>query len=251
MKYKQRMMRNNIIIFLFLIVINPLSSQQINYPSDIIHPVSYGTSLPLMEIINNAPPEQRNNEPSGEALSHEITETVVPQEPLLNYDPVLQNQYGQNRSIASLAANFDGVNNLGNVLPPDPNGDVGPNHYFQTVNSHFAIYDKSGTLLMGPYSIDSLWAGFTGEWTTMSKSDPIVLYDHLADRWFVSIVAYNLDTWDFYELIAISQGPDPLGAYYRYAYHFNDYAPDYPKFGVWPDGYYMSANKYTYPFTFT
>ena len=46
------------------------------------------------------------------------------------------------------------------MLPPDPNGDVGPNHYVQWVNTSFAIYDKSGTLLYGPAAGNTLWAGF-------------------------------------------------------------------------------------------
>src|SRR2546430_13474664 len=32
-----------------------------------------------------------------------------------------------------------------NSAPPDTNGDVGPNHYVQTVNTDFAIFNKSGT----------------------------------------------------------------------------------------------------------
>ena len=40
---------------------------------------------------------------------------------------------------------FDGVSNVNGVLPPDTNGDVGPNHYVQWVNLSFAIYSKSGT----------------------------------------------------------------------------------------------------------
>ena len=48
----------------------------------------------------------------------------------------------------------------------------------------------------------------------------------------------------FYECIAVSATPDPLGAYYRYQYSF-DKLNDYPKMGVWPDGYYMTMNQYT------
>ena len=48
----------------------------------------------------------------------------------------------------------------------------------------------------------------------------------------------------FYQCIAISQTPDPTGAYYRYQYQFSK-LNDYPKFGVWPDGYYMAINQFT------
>src|ERR1043166_3042409 len=41
--------------------------------------------------------------------------------------------------------------------PPDTNGDVGPNHYIQSVNSSFAIYSKTGTLLAS-FTENSLWS---------------------------------------------------------------------------------------------
>ena len=53
----------------------------------------------------------------------------------------------------------------------------------------------------------------------------------------------NYPNGPFYILIAVSTTPDPTGTYYQYAYSFPN-MPDYPKFGVWPDGYYMSANVF-------
>jgi hypothetical protein len=50
----------------------------------------------------------------------------------------------------------------------------------------------------------------------------------------------------FYQCIAISQTPDPTGAFYRYAFLISDTKlNDYPKFGVWPDAYYLSINQFT------
>ena len=77
-----------------------------------------------------------------------------------------------------------------------------------------------------------------------------MLYDHLADRWLVSQFSLpNYPYGPFYECIAVSQTSDPTGAWYRYAYRWvgadgKDIMNDYPKFGVWPDGYYMTANQY-------
>jgi hypothetical protein len=79
----------------------------------------------------------------------------------------------------------------------------------------------------------------------VNDGDPVVLYDDLADRWFVS--QFGLPGYPnkpFYELVAVSATPDPLGPWYRYLYKFEN-MNDYPKFGVWPDGYYMSANIFT------
>jgi hypothetical protein len=44
-------------------------------------------------------------------------------------------------------------------------------------------------------------------------------------------------------MIAVSQTPDPTGSWYRWVYQFIS-MPDYPKFGVWPDAYYMSTNNF-------
>jgi subtilase family serine protease len=144
------------------------------------------------------------------------------------------------------ATSFDGTANVDGVLPPDPNGAVGPNHYVQWVNLSFAIYDKSGTLLYGPAAGNTLWAGFGGPCEEGNEGDPIVLHDHLADRWFMSQLALpNFPFGPFYQCIAVSQTADPTGAYHRYAFVVsNDKLNDYPKFGVWPDAYYQTVNQF-------
>src|SRR5687767_5455188 len=75
------------------------------------------------------------------------------------------------------------------------------------------------------------------------------MYDHLADRWFMSQLAlpnlwFGLAIGPFYQCIAVSTTPDPTGPYYRYQFAF-DKLNDYPKFGVWPDAYYMTINQFT------
>ncbi len=162
-------------------------------------------------------------------------------------DPVLQSKVADASIPAPAAATagttFEGINQAGgcgNCAPPDTNGDVGPNHYVQTVNSSFAVYSKTGTKLYGPAAINTIWSGFGGQCQSRNDGDPIVLYDSMADRWLISQFTaaspYN-------ECIAISQTNDPTGAWYRYAFQLSttDF-PDYPHFGIFPDGYYMSVN---------
>ncbi|MDT8393238.1 MAG: GEVED domain-containing protein [Bacteroidales bacterium] len=159
-------------------------------------------------------------------------------------DPVLQDYISANRSTASIGQNFAGVPNLNGVAPPDTDGDVGPNHYMQMVNLSFQIFDKSGNSLYGPADNITLWDGFNGPWSGTNDGDPIVLYDEYADRWIAS--QFSLPYYPggpFYELIAVSETGDPTGAWYRYAYEFTN-MPDYPKFGVWPDGYYFTINQF-------
>ncbi|NTV83457.1 MAG: hypothetical protein HGA23_04030, partial [Bacteroidales bacterium] len=77
-------------------------------------------------------------------------------------DPVLQKNYPATREITGPVINMDGVGNVNGVYPPDTDGDVGLNHYFQMINLSFAIWDKQGNLLYGPVDNSTLWDGFIG-----------------------------------------------------------------------------------------
>jgi hypothetical protein len=158
------------------------------------------------------------------------------------------------QAMPSTLQNFEGLSNAAQstvsgfyVWPPDTNGDVGPNHYVQWVNLAFAIYDKAGGKVYGPAAGKTLWSGFSGPCQTSNDGDPIVLYDHLADRWLFSQFALpNYPSGPFYQCIAVSQTGDPTGSYYRYAFLVSqNKMNDYPKFGVWPDGYYMAVNQFS------
>ena len=138
----------------------------------------------------------------------------------------------------TIIADFDGNSNSQGYDPPDVTGKVGPDHYFALVNCHFSIYDKTGTRLLGPVDNSTIWNGMPGN---MNGGDGVVMYDADADRWFFSQLSYP--TGYNYVMIAVSQTGDPTGSWYRWQYTFNG-LPDYPKFGVWPDGYYMSVNRF-------
>lgn len=143
--------------------------------------------------------------------------------------------------VSAPLTNFDGIPFTG-IVPPDTVGDVGPNHYVEAVNSLFAIYDKAGTLLAGPSNINSLWvaADTNDACEANNDGDPIVQYDHLANRWLLS--QFAVPGPDFHECIAISRTDDPVnGGWFLYDFTMTAF-PDYPKIGVWPDAYYMGTN---------
>jgi hypothetical protein len=154
-------------------------------------------------------------------------------------------------------ANFDGLSNLdnfnvlgGRVNPPDPVGDVGPNHYVEMINLVFGVYDKQGNLLLGPVDTGTLWAGFPIDECTEPSGDPIVVYDQFADRWILTqFTTRGIDYPNeplnlFYNCVAISQTGDPTGAYYRYAFTTGYNFPDYPKYGVWKDTYVITTREF-------
>ncbi|WP_218081999.1 hypothetical protein [Anthocerotibacter panamensis] len=232
---------------LMLGFVNPVLAAPIDLARPtVIQALKHDVSLPLRELarlsplLNNFP--EIPNQPLDkvrEAIKREDNPAV--QQP----DAVLQDRPGS-LQIPNPILNFDGISNVNGVLPPDSNGAVGLNHYFQWVNLSFAIYNKSGTRLVGPAAGSSLWSGFGGPCQTSNDGDPVALYDHLADRWMVSQFALpNFPVGPYYQCIAVSTTGDPTGTYYRYAFTVsNNKLNDYPKLGIWPDGYYMTANQF-------
>ncbi len=195
------------------------------------------------------PPAAVHEMGEGEDLDqNQLPGPVLPQ----ISDPVLQSSFGSLLSVTAPltpALNFEGIGNLDNVYPPDATGDVGPNNYVQWVNLHFQIFDKTGKSLLGPYPGSRLWAGFGAPCESENIGDVQVLYDSLADRWVMAqFTGMVLSTFSppYGECIAVSTGPDPTGAYYRYFFQFSTTVfYDYPKLGLWPDGYYLTANRFT------
>jgi len=139
--------------------------------------------------------------------------------------------------------------------PPDTNGAVGPNDFVQLTNVNgtagVAIWDKTGKLLAGPKHVGTLWTNYPdtdGNGCAMrNDGDPVVLYDQLADRWFItqfSLPNTNKSTGPAFQCVAVSQTADPTGAYYLYDFEYAYAIDDYGKFSVWPDAYYATFNMF-------
>jgi len=185
--------------------------------------------------------------------AHSLDQGIKPgQDQKSHLDAVVQDEMGL-ATAPPLIQNFDGLGPFDiTCTNPDTEGDVGLNHYVQMVKRSFAIWDKEGNLLYGPVHNKTLWSALPGPWHDHVFTDPIVVYDHFADRWLASNMVYSKDFDYFWEVIAWSATPNPLGEWYCYAYAF-DYMPDYPKFGVWNNEIVMTVNNadlsiLTYPF---
>ena len=139
------------------------------------------------------------------------------------------------------------------AVPPDPNMAVGPNHIVQWVNNAFVVFDKSGREVNPPVSDSTFWGNSTCN-QLGGFSDPIVQYDRAADRWLVGEVAIPLFPGligQFAQCFAVSTTSDPTGSYFMWAYGFGTNVNDYPKIGIWPDGYYVTWNIFQNGTTFT
>ena len=162
----------------------------------------------------------------------------------LQEDPVWQKMNGPDAALSvGPIQNFEGVNNISGVYPPDTQGDVGLDSYVQVVNLNFGIFSKTGSMIYGPAALSTIWTGIPDPWNGTNNGDPVVLFDQAANRWIIT--QFSLPTGNYAELVAISQTSDPTGPWYRYVFQFFNEMPDYPKFGIWPDAYYLSVNQFT------
>jgi hypothetical protein len=123
-----------------------------------------------------------------------------------------------------------------NSAPHDPSGAAGTTYYLQGVNATpIRIINKATGATVNTFTLGNLWSP-----ATANSGDPIIMYDRFADRWFLS----QFGTSGNKIYIAISATSDPLGSWYTYTFTSPQF-PDYLKFAVWGDAYYMTANTGT------
>jgi uncharacterized repeat protein (TIGR01451 family) len=199
-----------------------------------------GEDEPLREVKNRQLPKGENED--HEQRTDAAVQAEAPSASLVSGTP------DPTVSVDGLSSQ-DNADALGaRVVPPDTVGDVGPNHYVQAVNLLVRVYDKTGAPLTQPRTMSSLFKPLGGICASNDNGDPIVLYDPLADRWLLSQFAFSAPQAlapPYHQCIAISQSADPAAAYYLYDFVLpNADFNDYPHFGVWSDGYYMTDNQF-------
>ena len=204
----------------------------------------------LQEIRHDISPPLRDIKPLPHPLgppeAKEIRLLHPPREIRHLADAVMQTSTLAQISTTA-GVNFEGVGANGSA-PPDTNGSAGTTQFVEWVNTEFAVYDKTGKLLLGPVAGNTLWSGFGGPCQTNNDGDIIVLFDKLNDRWVMSQLSVTGGP-PFYQCVAVSTTSDATGSFARYAFQqpgFNDY----PKLGVWPDAYYATYNLFDNSGTF-
>ncbi|HET7857305.1 MAG TPA: hypothetical protein VFL41_12690, partial [Gaiellaceae bacterium] len=198
---------------------------------------------PPLRSLRPAPPDRHANaapeEPYGEQVFIPWADDGRP-------DGALQGGHGSGEMPDPLVT-FGGIPNRNGYLPPDTNGDIGPNDFVQVVNASIAAYDRDdGSPTLLPTNINTLFGG-TPICGTHNQGDPVVLYDQFARRWLASQFATASANGPYYECVAVSATSDPAGPWcgYEFLTHQTKFG-DYPKFGVWPaqDAYFMTANQF-------
>jgi hypothetical protein len=212
--------------------------------------VRHDTSLPLRDMIRNAPPMRPGRV------------EVAPVRPIPADRSQERPTQGGNGMIPGKVpttdvANFAGVGQGDGYAvpdaPPDTNGAVGATQYVQWVNVAFSIFDKTtGAVLAGPTNGNVLWSGFSGRCASNNNGDPIAQYDKAAGRW---VMLQPVFSSPYKMCVAVSQTSDALGSYNRYEFDMGTVNfPDYPKLGIWPtannQGYFLTVNNFANGVTF-
>ena len=161
--------------------------------------------------------------------------------------PELQKMWDDNASPLTLRSPSQtrvSINNASTgVSPGDPVVDVSANYIVYGVNgssgTSFTIYDKSGTKLAGPTTFKSLAP--SGDGCATSVSDPIVLFDRLANRWFLLEMGGTSSTAKM--CIYVSKTENPVsGGWWFYGFS-TPTQNDYPHCGVWNNAYVCTDNE--------
>src|SRR5437762_249774 len=83
--------------------------------------------------------------------------------------------------------NVEGIDEATNpscgCAPPDTNASVGGGYVVQTVNTTIAAWNTSGSQVMAPKKIQTLWSGFSAPCSNTNDGDPVVAYDEANGRW--------------------------------------------------------------------
>jgi PKD repeat protein len=161
--------------------------------------------------------------------------------------PELQKLWDDNAPLSALQAGTQGHVSINNgstgVSPGDPVVDVSANYIVYGINgssgTNFTVYNKSGTKLAGPTTFSSLAP--SGDGCRTSVSDPIVLFDRLANRWFLLEMGGTSSAPKM--CIYISKTENPVsGGWWFYGFS-TPTQNDYPHCGVWTNAYVCTDNE--------
>jgi subtilisin-like proprotein convertase family protein len=207
-------------------------------------------STPVKPVLTiPADQAERAPKPSGPAKATNPRRTyprpggeLVPQgPPKPELDPLLAIQERMRAATRALIPSLNfAAQGYSNVNPSDPVGAIGNTHYVQMINgldgTRVTIYNKTtGAVVSGPFLLETLGAG--GD-CAQGHGDPIALYDRLAQRWMLSEFAAT----GSHLCVYVSETSSATGAYYRYDFPTPSF-PDYPKYSVWPNAYYVTTNE--------
>ncbi len=203
------------------------------------HAIAFSVSPPLRELAKlPVQPHYSFHQ------AHSVRRANVVPNLTYQFDPVEQSSAG-NAPALSVGLNLLGLDNAQacGCEPPDTNAAVGDTQVVEWVNVAYEVFNKtSGAVEIGPVQGNQLWHSLGGVCAANNDGDIIAQWDRSAHRWLLSQNVFNGPP--YYACVAVSTSPDATGTYYEYQFPLGNDFPDYPKWGVWPTGYYETNNAF-------
>ena len=228
---------------LLMLACLPLSAQSNpSSPGPIVgHVINFTVSPPFSELAKMPPPPRWNfhEEEKVRRVDFHPGRVLFP-----SVDPVEQSSPGTPASF-TLGLNLLGLDNSAacDCHPPDTNAAVGDTQVVEWVNIAYEIFNKTtGAVEAGPIFGNQIWQAWAAPAppTMTATSSPSGTAPTIAgcSRRTCSTDRRTTPVWRF------PPSPDATGTYYEYQFPLGNDFPDYPKWGIWPTGYYETNNDF-------
>ncbi len=218
----------------------PLSAADESSPSmTSSHSIAFAVTPPLRELAKLPPRPYYSLH-----QAHSVRRANIHPNQTSQFDPVEQNSPGAPASITP-ELNLLGLDNAQacGCEPPDTNAAVGDTQLVEWVNVAYEIFNKTtGAVEAGPIFGNQLWQSLGGVCYNNNDGDIIVQWDRTAHRWLLTQNVFNGPP--YYACVAVSTSNDATGSYYEYQFPLGNDFPDYPKWGIWPSGYFQTNNAF-------
>ncbi|MDH3465864.1 MAG: hypothetical protein OES26_08140 [Gammaproteobacteria bacterium] len=249
-------------MLLSLFLLTPVSDAQTAIGDDgvtVIGPVEPVVINKTLLDVPALPVGQSRIAPSERIPPRQITNPdalLRPRPPTIpKLDPLLELQSGATREQRNFTTpNLNLPGHFGVCCPPDTVGEIGPTHFVLMTNgigaagTSYSIFDKTGSLVAGfPKALEALAPAMSG--CENADGDPIPLYDQLANRWVLTQFEIDGGAGVHGLCLYISSGHNPVTSTWQ-VYKFptpGTSFPDYPKYAVWPNAYYIGTNESARP----
>jgi len=228
------------ILGLLLLAAGPLFAAENSSPAMTSSPaIAFSVSPPLRELatLPVAPHYSLHQ-------AHSVRRAPVHPSSLYQVDPVEQSSPGGPASI-TIGMSLLGLDNnqACGCEPPDTNAAVGDTQVVEWVNVAYDVFNKTtGAVELGPIQGNQLWHSLGGACANDNDGDIIAQWDKTAHRWLLSQNVFEGPP--YYACVAVSTSADATGSYYEYQFPLGNDFPDYPKWGIWPTGYFETNNAF-------
>jgi hypothetical protein len=196
-------------------------------------------ALPLAASAGGRPPSQRQVRPIGTLLGERRVSQLHRAASSTSDRAASRPSVGA--SSATLGPNFEGVPNLSPFASPsDSTGAAGPDFLFGAVNVHVEVFDRAGTVQLGPIRLNAMFRNLPHA----TDTDPKVVYDSYDDHFVLTYLLYN-NHQDYIVVVAIP-GPtaDRKGTWCHWVYVGDQVAGDGHQFADY-DGLGFTADRVT------